>query len=158
MSLRARMDSDHTTPSSQTTASVDEPVTENATTSELEQQQEPWKPTEAQQALIDAAEAIKAEGNALFLNSSYQDAITKYNDASQTAPEQAPQQAVYFANIAACHVKLDNHQDAIKACTEALAVDPGYVKALARRSAAYEAINELERALADAKQVRYGTG
>ncbi len=126
---------------------------QDPSTAESQHNEEPWEPTEQQQALIDEAEVIKTEGNAMFVSGSYQDAIDKYNDAIQTAPEQAPQQAVYFANIAACHVKLGNHSDAIKACTEALAVDPAYVKALARRSAAYEATNELERALADAKQV-----
>lgn len=149
------MNCDTSTPVSQETTSAEQPVVQDASTSESQHNEEPWEPTEQQQALIDEAEVIKTEGNTLFTSGSYQDAIDKYNDAIQTAPEQAPQQAVYFANIAACHVKLGNHHDAIKACTEALAVDPAYVKALARRSAAYEATNELERALADAKQVRF---
>jgi tetratricopeptide (TPR) repeat protein len=114
----------------------------------------PWEPTAEQQQLIDAAEALKAEGNALYARGEHEQAIAKYAAAIEGAPEGAPQRAVYHANIAACHVKLERHKEAIRACSEALQIDPGYVKALSRRSASHEASGELDRALADAKRVR----
>ena len=38
--------------------------------------------------------------------------------------------------------------------TAALQLEPGYVKALMRRSAAYEQLDDLEHALADSEKVR----
>jgi hypothetical protein len=116
----------------------------------------PWEPTPEQQQLIEAAEALKAEGNALYARGEHERAIEQYAAAIEQAPERAPQRAVYHANIAACHVRLERHKEAIRACGEALQIDPAYVKALARRSASYEASGELERALSDAKRVRGG--
>jgi len=48
--------------------------------------------------------------------------------------------AVLNANIGACHVKLDEHKDAVTACSEALKDDPIYVKALQRRAISNEKI------------------
>jgi tetratricopeptide (TPR) repeat protein len=123
--------------------------------SELQQAevQEPWQPTPEQQQLIADSEVLKAEGNALYASGDYDRAIDKYAAAIEVAPERAPQRAVYWANIAACHVNLERHKEAIRCCSDALEVDPAYVKALARRSVCYEATDEPERALADAKRV-----
>ncbi|EKM61192.1 uncharacterized protein PHACADRAFT_247641 [Phanerochaete carnosa HHB-10118-sp] len=49
--------------------------------------------------------------------------------------------AILNANIAACHVKLGEHKDAVAACTQALLDDPNYVKALQRRASSNEEIN-----------------
>jgi len=49
--------------------------------------------------------------------------------------------AVLNANIGACLVKLGEHKDAVRACTEALYDDPQYVKALQRRAASNEKID-----------------
>ncbi|KAJ7275322.1 hypothetical protein B0H12DRAFT_1086753 [Mycena haematopus] len=55
--------------------------------------------------------------------------------------ECAKARAVLNANIGACFVKLDDHKQAVEACTEALLDDPNYVKALQRRAASNEKIN-----------------
>ena len=89
----------------------------------------------------------------MFLNA-IQCAQVKYSLALETAPPDSPQRSVYFANRAVCHLKLEDHPGAVRDCTAALDVDPGYVKALMRRSAAYEAMDDLERALADAQKVQ----
>lgn len=44
--------------------------------------------------------------------------------------------------------------DAAVDCTSALAIDGGYVKVYMRRASAYEASDDLERALADYKKAR----
>ena len=78
----------------------------------------------------------------------------KYGEALRTAPEAAAQQrAVYFANLAACHLKSGHHEDAVQDAACALELEPGYVKALMRRSAAYEHLDDLEHALADSQKV-----
>ncbi|TDL28361.1 TPR-like protein [Rickenella mellea] len=52
--------------------------------------------------------------------------------------ELAKARAILNANIGACHVKMNEHSDAVKACTEALVDDPRYVKALQRRATSNE--------------------
>jgi len=53
----------------------------------------------------------------------------------------AKARAVLNANIGACHVKLNDHQQAVEACTQALLDDPNYVKALQRRAVSNEKLN-----------------
>ncbi|KAI0043191.1 hypothetical protein FA95DRAFT_1498923 [Auriscalpium vulgare] len=54
--------------------------------------------------------------------------------------ECARARAILNANIGACHVKQGAHEEAAKACTEALLDDPEYVKALQRRAQSNEKI------------------
>ncbi|GBF94265.1 hypothetical protein Rsub_06535 [Raphidocelis subcapitata] len=121
---------------------------------EQEQPQEPWAPTDAaESAALAAAEAIKAAGNELYGREVYEEAVAKYQEALDTAPEAAPQRAVYFANLAAACLKLDQPQLAAEHCSCALRIDAGYVKALMRRCTAFEAMDDPEHAMADAKRV-----
>ncbi|KAJ7646857.1 hypothetical protein FB45DRAFT_891631 [Roridomyces roridus] len=55
--------------------------------------------------------------------------------------EYAKVRAVLNANIGACYVKLDDHKQAVEACTQALLDDPNYIKALQRRAASNDKIN-----------------
>lgn len=75
-----------------------------------------------------------------------------YSEAVDAAPERARERAVYFANRAACHLKRGAHAEAAADCSAALEMQPHYLKALLRRSTAYEALDDLERALADAQR------
>ncbi|OAD78546.1 hypothetical protein PHYBLDRAFT_107422, partial [Phycomyces blakesleeanus NRRL 1555(-)] len=62
--------------------------------------------------------------------------------------------AIYFANIAACHLKLGKPKDARDMCTRAIELDPEYTKALLRRAQANEKIGSytaLSEALEDYK-------
>ena len=79
----------------------------------------------------------------------------KYEEALQLAPEDAKKQrAVYHANLAACHLRTKHFEDAVQDSTAALELEPDYVKALLRRAAAYEELDDLEHALADSTKVR----
>jgi len=53
----------------------------------------------------------------------------------------AKARATLNANIGACYIKLGDHNEAAKACTQALLDDPQYVKALQRRASSNEKIN-----------------
>ncbi|KAL1694768.1 hypothetical protein GGG16DRAFT_122124 [Schizophyllum commune] len=55
--------------------------------------------------------------------------------------ECAKARAVLNANIGACYVKSGDHKAAVASCTEALADDPKYIKALQRRASSNEVIN-----------------
>lgn len=63
---------------------------------------------------------------------------------------------MYLGNRAACWLKLGQPAEAAHDCSEALELQPGYIKVLLRRSSAYEALDDLERALADAQKVGRG--
>ncbi|KZV75601.1 TPR-like protein [Peniophora sp. CONT] len=54
--------------------------------------------------------------------------------------ESAKARAVLNANIGACHVKLEEWAEVVTACTEAIADDPTYAKAILRRAQANEKI------------------
>jgi tetratricopeptide (TPR) repeat protein len=78
----------------------------------------------------------------------------KYTEALSAAPESAAEQrAVYLGNRAACQLKLRQFAEAAQDCSQALELSPAYTKVLLRRSTAYEEVDDLERALADAQKV-----
>lgn len=108
---------------------------------------------EERHAQLDKAEALKAAGNTLYSSGDYEAAIAKYQEAVGTAPADAPQRAVFLSNMAACHLKLAQHSQAVQACSDALDIDGASVKALMRRSTAFEALDDPEQALADARRV-----
>ncbi|RSL45463.1 hypothetical protein CEP53_010785 [Fusarium sp. AF-6] len=76
---------------------------------------------EEEQALVDESTAAKEEANALFASKEYQNALDKYDDAITSCPKYLYfPRAVVYSNIAACHLKLEQWKDAIKAASDAL--------------------------------------
>ena len=63
------------------------------------------------------------------------------------------QKAIYFKNRAACFLKMERFEDAVDDCTKSLELIPNDPKALFRRCQAYEALNKVDSAYADAKEV-----
>jgi tetratricopeptide (TPR) repeat protein len=105
---------------------------------------------------VARAEEIKAEGNKLYGEGRYEGALEKYNEAIATVNEFGthPACAVYYANLAACFLKLPGKAlEASSACSEAIELDPSYGKAYMRRAAALEQLDDLDHALTDAKKV-----
>ncbi|OCB87120.1 hypothetical protein A7U60_g5855 [Sanghuangporus baumii] len=93
-----------------------------------------------------------------FTESSAEREESKESDKKPVPPplmgielECAKLRAVLNANIGACHVKLEEYKEAVKACTEALADDPSYIKALQRRASCNEKIGSWS-SLASAKE------
>ncbi|KAG2236020.1 hypothetical protein BDF21DRAFT_417920 [Thamnidium elegans] len=115
-------------------------------------------PAEELKQLIQQASEYKTKGNTFFGQSEYTKAITEYENALMTCPESlVKERAVYFGNIAACHLKQDEYKDARDMCTQALKLDPTYVKALLRRAQANEKINSsssMQAALDDYKTLK----
>lgn len=73
------------------------------------------------QALLSESHTQKASANELFAKSSFKDAIESYNGALSTCPNYLDYEiAVLKSNIAACHLKLEDWKEAIKAATAAL--------------------------------------
>uniref|UniRef100_A0A7S3JQE0 Protein unc-45 homolog B n=1 Tax=Aureoumbra lagunensis TaxID=44058 RepID=A0A7S3JQE0_9STRA len=92
----------------------------------------------------------KDEGNRLFSQGKYEEAIEVYNRALTEAFD--PQlKCTIFTNRAACAMKLNRWEECVSDCDVALRIDGGRVKALYRRAFALAAIGkDIERACFDA--------
>lgn len=111
---------------------------------------------EQQRRAMAQAEEEKAEGNALYSKGAFEEALQSYSRALKLAagvPEAADKLAVYHSNSAICHIHLGDWEEAVKASSEALKLNPSYVKALVRRAQACEHLDRPEDALADLKKV-----
>ncbi|GAA0154326.1 chaperone [Lithospermum erythrorhizon] len=97
---------------------------------------------------IEAADKKKEEGNELFKTGKYERAGKKYEkamgyiseDLSFAEDEQKLVKSLSVScwlNCAACRLKLNNFQEAVKLCSKVLDVEYGNVKALYRRAQAY---------------------
>jgi tetratricopeptide (TPR) repeat protein len=63
-------------------------------------------------------------------------------------------QAIFYGNRAACYSNMGEFELAVDDCNHALELTPEYVKVLIRRSQAYEKLEKLDEALADAKKIQ----
>lgn len=78
-------------------------------------------PPEKEASLLQESNAQKATANELFAKASFQDAIETYDKALSTCPNYLDYEiAVLRSNIAACHLKLEDWKEAVKAATAAL--------------------------------------
>ncbi|KAI8647798.1 hypothetical protein BD408DRAFT_407825 [Parasitella parasitica] len=118
---------------------------------------EEYQADELQRLIKEAAE-YKSKGNTYFGQAEYTRAIAEYENALTTCPLSLPKdRAVYFGNIAACHMKQNEYKEARDMCTQALTLDPKYLKALLRRAQVNEKINTstaLSESLEDYKKLR----
>ncbi|KAG7301223.1 hypothetical protein JYU34_014111 [Plutella xylostella] len=105
--------------------------------------------TVKQEKLREEAQYEKERGNAFVKQEKWDDAITCYNRAIELVTDDA----IYYANRGLCHLKKDSLHQAEKDCTEALRLDPTYVKALQRRATAREKLGSLRAASHDLNQV-----
>lgn len=108
------------------------------------------------QKALEQANDAKAEGNALFKEGQYEDALTKYEFALQVAPEMPSSvelRSICLANRAICFLKLGKYNETVKECTKALDLNPSYVKALVRRGEALEKLERYDEAIADMKKI-----
>lgn len=108
-----------------------------------------------QKALAQANDA-KVEGNALFKDGKYEDALSRYESALQLAPEMPSSvelRSICHSNRAICYLKLGKYGETVKECTKALELNPAYVKALVRRGEALEKLERYDEAISDLKKI-----
>ncbi|KAI5805140.1 hypothetical protein EDC01DRAFT_358478 [Geopyxis carbonaria] len=155
-----------TPPESPTTASST-PIpstvaTSNAqTNTELNGPGDSFSPDE-EKRLLSAAAVHKLSGNSLFSTHHYLAAIDAYDLALSTTPIYlARENSVLYSNIAACYLKLNEAESALKNAELAVKGRPGWAKALLRRARAREACGgwkELETAHGELVGVLEGMG
>uniref|UniRef100_A0A7N0USC8 Uncharacterized protein n=1 Tax=Kalanchoe fedtschenkoi TaxID=63787 RepID=A0A7N0USC8_KALFE len=103
-----------------------------------------------QKALEQANEA-KAEGNKLFVEGRYEEALLQYELALEIAPEMPSSvelRSICYSNRGTCFSKLGKYEETIKECKKALELNPNYLKALIRRADANERLEHFEEAIA----------
>nr|GMC72696.1 serine/threonine-protein phosphatase 5 isoform X1 [Ipomoea batatas] len=96
------------------------------------------------------AEQFKLQANEAFKAHKYSQAIDLYTRAIELNGENA----VYWANRAFAHTKLEEYGSAIQDATKAIEIDPRYSKGYYRRGAAYLAMGKFKDALKDFQQVK----
>ena len=94
------------------------------------------------------AEKIKKEGNELFQNNKFLEALDKYTEAINLKVE-TKNNAVYYSNRAFTNLKLENYGSTIEDVNMALKIDPNFAKAVNRRADAYIALNRYTDAIKD---------
>ncbi|XP_051152087.1 serine/threonine-protein phosphatase 5 isoform X2 [Andrographis paniculata] len=96
------------------------------------------------------AEELKLLANEAFKAHKYSQAIDLYSQAIELDEGNA----VYWANRAIAHTKLEEYGSAIQDATKAIEVDPKYSKGYYRRGAAYLAMGKFKEALKDFQQLK----
>ncbi|WOL12397.1 hypothetical protein Cni_G21164 [Canna indica] len=99
---------------------------------------------------IDQAEEFKLLANAAFKANKFSQAIDLYSQAI----ELNGLNAVYWANRALAHTKLEEYGSAVQDATKAIEIDPRYSKGYYRRGTAYLAMGKFKQALKDFQQVK----
>ncbi|CAL1372208.1 unnamed protein product [Linum trigynum] len=126
-----------------------------------------------QRALVQANDA-KLEGNKLFGDKKYEDALLQYDNALQVAHELPSSSELLSichtnrskADLGLCYgsqidsivsfVNLTMHgkyEGTVKECTKALEINPSYIKAFMRRGEAHEKLEHFEEAISDMKKI-----
>mmetsp|Transcript_16635 Transcript_16635/g.43499 ORF Transcript_16635/g.43499 Transcript_16635/m.43499 type:complete len:409 (+) Transcript_16635:43-1269(+) len=111
---------------------------------------------------LERAEQRRVQGNQLFAEGRYQEALSKYAVALSYMDEDFMIQLEGFyedkakqvklpihLNMAMCQLKSKDFQTAIYNCSEVLKMEPGNAKALFRRGTARHALGQTELALPD---------
>ncbi|XP_019426309.1 PREDICTED: serine/threonine-protein phosphatase 5-like isoform X2 [Lupinus angustifolius] len=105
---------------------------------------------EAEKSNDSKAEELKLLANEAFSARKYSQAIDLYTQAIELKSESA----VYWANRAFAHIRLEEYGSAIEDATKAIEVDPKYSKGYYRRGAAHLGLGKFKEALKDFQQVK----
>ncbi|KAL8426651.1 hypothetical protein Efla_005908 [Eimeria flavescens] len=109
-------------------------------------------------AVLEKADALKAEGNEHFKKHQFSEALAKYSaaidtiDSAPVDPRQT-QLHVYLCNRAFAHLKLENLGSAIMDAERALELNPQFSKGYYRRGTGYFCLGNLKAAQRDFERV-----
>eukprot|EP01105_Mastigella_eilhardi_P008675 TRINITY_DN2097_c0_g2_i1.p1 TRINITY_DN2097_c0_g2~~TRINITY_DN2097_c0_g2_i1.p1 ORF type:complete len:529 (+),score=138.16 TRINITY_DN2097_c0_g2_i1:39-1589(+) len=121
------------------------PRTEPVPVESTQVQEQSVAPTPAAADGKAAATALKEQGNKLFAEGKYADAVAKYSDAIAIDASNP----VLFSNRAFCHIRREDFGLAIADANCALALDAKYAKGYYRRGTANFLLGHFKDAVAD---------
>ncbi|XP_026855163.2 peptidyl-prolyl cis-trans isomerase D [Electrophorus electricus] len=117
--------------------------------------------------ILSVAEDIKNIGNNLFKSQNWQVAMKKYSkalrylevcgnilDDESAQPRLEPVALSCILNLAACKLKLQQWQEAVESCDEALELNPNHAKALFRRAQGWQGLKEFNKAMIDLQKAK----
>lgn len=93
--------------------------------------------------------SLKEEGSRAFAMKKYDEATAAWDRALALDSITPADAALLRNNKAACHMVAKRFKEAVAECTAALEIQPEYLKALVRRSKAYEGLGQYKQALND---------
>lgn len=99
---------------------------------------------------FEIAERIKVSANEAFKTNKFSTAIELYSKAIELNGSNA----VYWANRAFAHIKLEEYGSAILDATKVIEIDPKYSKGFYRRGVASLAMGKFKDALKDFQQLK----
>jgi DnaJ family protein C protein 7 len=103
--------------------------------------------------IVQKLARTKEEGNTAFKAKDYRRAIDLWAQALEVDPTNKDMNAKILGNRAQAYINLKEYDSAIQDCTEALRLDPGYVKAMKIRAKANAGADNWEDAVRDYKSV-----
>jgi len=93
---------------------------------------------------------LKEAGNAAYKSGDYDTALARYTEGLSISKDEK-EKSILYKNRAAVNLKTENYNDVVSDCDKALQLAPRDPKALYRRATAHEALNNVEKAYADAR-------
>jgi DnaJ family protein C protein 7 len=103
--------------------------------------------------IVQKLARTKEEGNNAFKAKDYRRAIDLWTQALEVDPSNKDMNAKILGNRAQAYINLKEYDSAIQDCTEALRLDPGYIKAMKVRAKAHAGADNWEEAVRDYKSV-----
>nr|CDS32354.1 RNA polymerase II associated protein 3 [Hymenolepis microstoma] len=98
---------------------------------------------------LKLSEIKKDEGNKLFKEGKYEEAVEKYTAAISFTPENP----LFYTNRAIALYKMERYASSESDCSTALNMNPKLVKGLFRRAQARKALGKVEEAISDLKRI-----
>nr|XP_057930021.1 mitochondrial import receptor subunit TOM70 [Doryrhamphus excisus] len=103
---------------------------------------------------LDRAQAAKNKGNKYFKAAKYENAIQCYTEAIALCPtEQKGDLSTFYQNRAAAYEQQNKWTEVVQDCSQAVELNPRYVKALFRRAKALEKLDNKKECLEDVTAV-----
>lgn len=104
---------------------------------------------------INTSSQLKEEGNYEFKKGNYTEALSLYDRAlsNLSSETEDSMRAHLLFNKATCLFHLRRYEESLKYSTEAIIIDPNYIKAYNRRALSYERLERFDDALSDLDRI-----
>jgi len=109
--------------------------------------------TENHEKSLEKAMELKNQGNALYKESDFTEAVNTYREALLYCPmDEIKNRSILYSNMAQCLHRTKNYDDCIELATKSIKIDETYIKPLITRAKAYLETEKLEESLEDWQQ------